>query len=175
MAVTLSSDLLVGVLQAAPKDQAAMAGRKLNALALGKQFGGHLEALGPAGADAGQPDIVSDVMTAARPEVRDAAAARLSALGDGPEPDRLRDAYQGLEAALVSTMFDAMTPQPDEGESGFAQGVWRGMAVGQYASLFTRAGGLGLADQLADRYHGAVPIEDSWPYFSTRQIVSFAG
>lgn len=171
MAVTLSSDLLVGVLDAGQPARVKAAERRLN---VAPDSIGFASAMQEARAIPVARDLLQDVMAAADPLARSAATEKLSSLS---VTDPVPAAYAGLEETLVRNMFEMMLPRETSGAYGEGPGasIWRSMAAGQYASLFVSAGGLGLAEDVANRYAGDSIEEAGWPSYSARTITSFTG
>jgi Rod binding domain-containing protein len=64
---------------------------------------------------------------------------------------KAKDAAQNFESVFLNTMFNSMFTGIDGdgpfGGSG-ATGVWRSMLTDQYARSFTKAGGIGIANQV---------------------------
>ena len=174
MSVTISSDLVVDVMNAAPPRIARAATLRLTDIADGTGFATTLQ--GVKGHRPGKiaGDMIADVMSAAEPGRAAAAEQRLASLSAtvaGP--------YKAFEAFMLRTAFEDMLPPVETGAfgSGFAGSVWRSMAAEQFASLFTDRGGIGLAKTLANRDQAAAAPEvaQAWPYFSTATLTSFAG
>ena len=65
--------------------------------------------------------------------------------------DKARAAAQDFEAVFLNTMFSEMFTGVDgEGPfgGGAGAGVWRSFLTDEYAKSFSRAGGIGLADDV---------------------------
>lgn len=188
MTVQLTSDLLVGVMQAANPVRARAATARLAGLA----------AAAPADTPALQPvsfaslftapqsgtaagDLIVGVMKAADPQRLAAANARLGATAaDGPRLAAATpaDPYRKFEGFLLRTAFEDILPPADSCAfgTGFAGGVWRSMAAEQFANLFADRGGLGLADEIRQRDTASVgPTASSqWPYFEQPSLSPLA-
>jgi|APTNR8051073442_1049403.scaffolds.fasta_scaffold05358_3 Rod binding domain-containing protein len=88
-------------------------------------------------------------------EVRAAATAagpRLPSLGREADGAAIRRAAQEFESVFIGEMLKPMfenleTEEPFGG--GHAEQVWRGLQVDEFGKAITRAGGIGLADQVA--------------------------
>ncbi len=83
-----------------------------------------------------------------------AAAASLTAAASKSAPTaqaKARAAAQDFEAVFLNTMFSEMFTGVDgEGPfgGGAGAGVWRSFLTDEYAKSFSRAGGIGLADDV---------------------------
>lgn len=172
MSLVLQSDLLLGVLRAAPAAGSSAAARKLG---VASSDAGDFARTLPPHESSGASDLIMGVLSAGSPERRQAAAAVLKAADTVEAESRQDKAYAGLEATLARNLFEAMIPQGmgEEGESNFANGIWRSMAVDQYASLFVERGGLGLARELPRFYGQDAGGGSHWPYFEKHEIKSF--
>lgn len=151
MALTLNSDIVAGVLKAAPS----------------RTSGGPADRLA-AGALPPRPATTPFEIEAAGIHCKEMISGRSGPLGRTAGEAEARDrgkitAFVEFESLLVRTMLEPVLP--DERAqvfgSGLAGNMWRSMAAEQYASLFVSAGGLGLADKLAGflqpEYSGARP------------------
>lgn len=191
MAVTLSSDLIAGVLNAAQPAATHRATLKL--------AGAHRQ---PApGADifpeyiaasrarhlsvspgAAGGDIVAEVLAAADPGKSAAIEQKLASLSSGVVQAPTRTgALQGFESALLRNMFEMMLPPADSGAygEGYSGSIWRSMAADQFASLYAARGGMGIAGMLSQdsgmEQVPALPAQTrQWPYFEASSIQSFA-
>lgn len=146
MALTLSSDIVAGVLMAAPAQPRDGSASRFAASA-------PTIASEPAAAPfrIGEPGVhgaekASGIANlppgaAGQPVTRDTAKIR---------------AFVEFESLLVKTMLESILPGEDAQVfgSGFAGSMWRSMAAEQYASLFVSAGGLGLARGMEANFRG---------------------
>lgn len=187
MSVTIPSDLISGVMQAAAPGRVRAATHKLfntTSLVIETQpnFLNQLMAMAsPEMRPRDVPgDMVLDVMNAADP-VRLATAQRRISDMTGREPRSElaaaapADAYRKFEAFLLRSAFEDMLPASETGAfgEGFAGGVWRSMAADQFASIFASHGGIGVARLLRERESGAVTPTPQWPYFESNTISAF--
>jgi len=102
---------------------------------------------------------VAPAMPAAPTAALDLAAS-LNAIGSAKSAqaqaalkDKTKAAAQNFEAMFLNSMFQqmftAMNGDGPFGGSG-ALGVWRSFLTDQYAKIFAKAGGIGIADQVYD-------------------------
>ncbi len=134
-------------------------------------------------------DLVVDVMRAASPAQVQMAAARLKAASSVESGTLFTEALQSLRSAKpndVYTQFESfmlrdaveeMLPKTGSGAfgEGFAGGVWRSMAAEQFASIFTRHGGLGIAEMMRARAGQPEPVaaDGQWPYYRASAIAAY--
>jgi len=175
MSVTLSSDLVVGVMDAASPARAQAAARKLSAHQASSSFASRLDTfLSPQPRARDLPgDLVMDVMANAQPQKLAVAEAKLGA--SEPRHDTA-DPYQKFESFMLRNAIEDMLPAAESGAygEGFAGGMWRSMAADQLADLFAARGGLGIAQTLRQREHqDAAKPSGQWPYFQTQAIHDF--
>jgi hypothetical protein len=78
---------------------------------------------------------------------------------------------------LLRNLFEALLPDTESGAfgSGPSAGVWRSMAADQMASVYTEAGGTGIARILEERSGSISAQQGQWPYFRAGQISDFTG
>ena len=187
MAVSIPSDLVIGVMRAAPAERASTAAQKLGVTApSAPEFEVVLgEPRQPAAT--AHIDLISGVLAAGDPERMSAATASLdgyrTTLANSPQAVAAR----GLETALIRNLLETMVPQEADGVLGgsFASGIWRSMAVDQMASLYAKAGGLGLSEsiiaslgddpQAFGSIEGARTEGAQWPRFEAERILSYTG
>lgn len=187
MAVSIPSDLVLGVMRAAPADRVSIAARKLGATApSAPQFETVLGESKQPEAIAGV-DLISGVLAAGDPERVSAAAASLGGYGTAMADSPQAAAARGLETALIRNLLETMVPQQADRVLGgsFASGIWHSMAVDQMASLYANAGGLGLSDSIKaslgesaqsfGAVEGAQTEGAQWPRFEAERILSYTG
>lgn len=174
MSVTIPSDIVAGVMRAAPPQKVKAATLRLAGLAPTANFTTAPGALDRTKPGAAGGDLIMAVLAAAEPHRATAAERQLASLTAseaGP--------YKSFEAFMLRTAFEDMLPPADSGAfgAGFAGGVWRSMAAEQFASLYADRGGIGLAKTLAShRPPTAQPeLAREWPYFAATTISSFTG
>jgi len=180
MSLTVSSDLVLDVMKAAPPQrlEAAimkLAGHSGDVAASRTDFAKALNNTKipePTKAQ-GKGDLVADVMSAVNPEEIARAEARLAGLADKPAP-----AYRQFEAFLLRNAFESMLPPADGGAygKGLAGDMWRSMAADQLATTLAESGGIGVARILATSESGRTEgllKSPQWPYFQRTSISAF--
>jgi len=168
MSLVISSDILAGVLGAAPAPASRRAVERLEKLA----GVGASEAL----------------QSAANRQQRwemslDGAGKRLGSETprlpmELPEAQKLAcDAYRGFEGMMLRSMFEELLPAADGGSygSGLSGTMWRSMVADNFASLYVTAGGIGISEMLAAKASPSkTPDPDAsdrqWPYFRSTTI-----
>lgn len=97
----------------------------------------------------GMLDPAKAVAASALPVERSAAPP--SAMTSKPIPSDAAKAFRGFEAMTLTTFVEAAFPDNASAVfgSGTAGGVWKSMLAEQIATQMARAGGIGIADQLA--------------------------
>lgn len=78
-------------------------------------------------------------------------AARLKATGKNISPEKMDEVAQDFEAHFISQMLENMFSTIDtrEGLGGSdSEEIYRSMMVDEYGKMITRAGGIGVADQI---------------------------
>ena len=154
MSVTLPTDLLVGVMNAAPESKLQQATARLS------EFDDQWRGIRRGAAAVATPQVgisQGDVMTPVRP-------AAASALKD-------------FEGMLLRNMLESTLPSADTGlyGDGIAGSIWRSMAADQFASLYAERGGIGIAGTLSSYVPATAPrTAAQWPYFPAFETVSFA-
>ena len=104
MSLVLQSDLLLGVLRAAPAAGSSAAARKLG---VASSDAGEFARTLPPHESSGASDLIMGVLSAGSPERRQAAAAVLKAADTVETESRQDKAYAGLEATLARNLFEA--------------------------------------------------------------------
>ncbi len=183
MSVTLTSDLLVGVMSAASPARARAAATKLAGLPAsdGIPAPSFQQALA-ASAKATGDDLIMGVLGAAEPEKLTRVEAKLAALGGEPPAKAANsDAFRGFESAMLRNMMESILPPAESGVfgEGYAGSMWRSMAADQFASLYADHGGIGIASMVS---HAAatrdlqpyIEASSQWPYFAAQQITSYS-
>ncbi len=161
MAVTLPSDLIVDVLRNADPARQRAAAAKLEALSAqpGPVFAGLLEGAG--GAAPPGSSSLGQVSPSQESGGTGAGAA-----------------YQGFERMVLRNMFETLLPAEDSGAfgEGPSAGIWRSMAADQFAGVYAKTGGIGIASTLAAADGAGAPVQQKqWPYFSLDKINAFTG
>jgi Rod binding domain-containing protein len=76
----------------------------------------------------------------------------LSSLSGTPEGQKIKKTAEDFESMFLEQMVDRMTQaggaEGPLGENGTGGDVWRSMLSGQYAKTISKAGGLGISDQI---------------------------
>ena len=80
-----------------------------------------------------------------------ADASKLAAIGATKVPAKAAEAYQSFEAMTLATMIEASLPSDadDVFGAGTAGSVWKSMLAEQLGTQMAKAGGIGIATQLA--------------------------
>jgi hypothetical protein len=163
MAVTLSSDLIMDVMRSANPARVEQAMTKLRDMGDAKEapteFAETVDAL-----ERFEISLTGPVLSLPFAEGRSAAR-------EAETP------YQGFERMLLRNLFEALLPDTESGAfgSGPSAGVWRSMAADQMASVYTEAGGTGIARILEERSGSISAQQGQWPYFRAGQISDFTG
>ena len=182
MSVTLTSDLLVGVMKAASPARAGAAAAKLAGLLAGAEVSApsFQQALADSGQATGD-DLIMGVLGAAEPEKLTRVQAKLAALG-GEQPAKAvaSDAFRGFESAMLRNMMESILPPAASGVfgEGYAGSMWRSMAADQFASLYADRGGIGIAAMVSRSgairdAQSSVEPTSQWPYFAAQQITAY--
>ena len=152
MSVTLPSDLLVGVMNAAPESKLRHATARL--------------------------EVLDDQWKAARHGVAAATTPQLeSNPPSGNSPQVVAAVFKDFEGMLLRNMLESMLPSADTGlyGDGVAGGIWRSMAADRFADLYAGQGGVGIAGMLsASMTAAASQTEPQWPYFPALEATNFA-
>jgi flagellar protein FlgJ len=164
MAVKLSSDLIVDVLRGADPVRQRAAVAKLESLSASQDtvFAGVLDA------------TISPV---AGPVTRASGSKALESLSPSQQSGTAAIAYQGFEQMVLRNMFETLLPDEDSGAfgEGPSSGIWRSMAADQFAGVYAKSGGIGIANTLASAQQSNAPVQAAqWPYFSVGKINSFS-
>lgn len=182
MSLVISSDILAGVLSAAPAVASRKAAERLEKLAgvdasEGLQSAANLQRtwerfIDPV--DAGDR-LGSD--TASRPPESEPVPALAKPDLHIGAPKLACDAYRGFESMMLRNMFEELLPAAEEGSygNGLSGKMWRSMVADNFASLYTTAGGIGISEMLAANASTAkAPQSDAsdrqWPYFRSTEI-----
>jgi hypothetical protein len=163
MAVKLSSDLIMDVMRNADPIRRGAAVEKLERMAGNARESVAFEAV----MNGSEPGTAFPQVQALSLPFSDGR----NATREGTSP------YQGFERVVLRNLFEALLPDSGSGSfgEGPSAGVWRSMAADQLAGVYAEAGGIGIANMLADR-KGAVPTpQPQWPYFSLPVIDGFGG
>jgi len=186
MSLVISSDILAGVLNAAPAAASRRASERLERLAgvdanqelrsaanqqrMWGTFIDPVDARDRLGFDVTPRPMESTepVPMSAKPEFH-AGAQKLAC-----------DAYRGFESMMLRNMFEELLPAADGGSygSGLSGRMWRSMVADNFASLYATAGGIGISEMLAANGSSAkAPESDAsdrqWPYFRGTTIAPF--
>lgn len=183
MAVSISSDIVMGVMRAAPADRLFAATQKLGASAAAvREFETALGGVKRQPMPETGTDVIAGVLAAGDPQRMAAATERLAEYRTAMAEPPQTAASRGLETTLIRTLLESMVPDGTDAAFGgsFASGIWRSMAVDHMASLYADAGGLGLSpsitaslgggEQTLTQFEGA-----QWPRFDADRIRSFTG
>lgn len=163
MAVRLSSDLIMDVMRNANPTRVDAAVAKLRDMGevgeTGFAFAATIDSL-----ERGQAAVSGPPLTLPFDEGRSA-------------PREAETPYQGFEKMVLRNLFEALLPDSASGAfgSGPSAGIWRSMAAEQMAAVYAEAGGAGIARVLEEQDERIASRQGEWPYFSVRQIDSFAG
>ncbi len=89
--------------------------------------------------------------TAATPAAPDDPTTMATATPGKTQPSDAARAYRGFEAMTLATFIESAMPDDSAAVfgSGTAGNVWKSMLAEQIANQMAKAGGIGLADQLA--------------------------
>jgi len=181
MSLVISSDILAGVLAAAPATASRRATERLERLA-------GVDASGRSQAATGQQQMWERYIDpASSRDGLDSGTTPRSAEYTEPAPTPTGahklacDAYRGFESMMLRNMFEELLPAAEEGNygSGLSGRMWRSMVADSFASLYTTAGGIGISKMLAGN---ASPVEvpetdasdHQWPYFRSAAITPFS-
>ena len=152
MSVTLPSDLLVGVMHAAPEVKVRQATARL--------------------------EVLDEQWSMARRNVAAVAAPQLESSPRAVNsPAAVAQTFKGFESMLLRNMLESMLPKADTGlyGDGVAGGIWRSMAADQFANLYADRGGAGIAGMLSDSVPSvASRVVRQWPYFPSLEPMNFA-
>jgi Rod binding domain-containing protein len=138
MSINPPSDIVLDVARAAdPTRYAEAAARLTRAAAPADGFSTMMAQSSADAAPAGAPPSSAAMADATKPGAK--------------PPARAEEAYRGFEAMALSTMIEAA--MPDESSVIFGKGtagsVWKSMLAQQLGEQMAKAGGIGLAAQLA--------------------------
>ncbi len=167
MSISPPSDIVLDVARAADPTRYKQAAQKLSELAFARTQGAQspdaASAFDSALADAGN-DPVKKAKLTPRPIIQmpfdaDTAMMRLksdTALSSGMSVSTAtagsaKDSYQGFEAMFLSNFVESILPKDSAGlfGTGSAGQIWRSMLAEKIAGQMAKAGGIGIADQLA--------------------------
>jgi hypothetical protein len=189
----MSSDIIMGVMQAADTSKSQRAHARLAQLNTDKTglFGKVLTALGSrteknvtSSAAQGGEDLIAQVMAAADPGKMQVAEARLVGLGGtqtaSADTEAKRAAVKKLEGALLTAVVDEIVPKESSSlyGDGTAGSVARQFQVEGLAEAAAEAEPLGLANQFygsgATAQKEPLVRDQQWPYFGRRNITPYA-
>lgn len=159
MAVTIPSDLIADVMRSADPARLSAASQKLG----GTSDQGSMNAAGFSG--------TLDGLGGAVKSKADATTGNTTEAG----------AYKAFEQMMLRNVLELILPQADSGIYGgdMSSGIWRSMAADQLATVYSDAGGAGIAETLSPAPHHSaqyrVVLQDQWPYFVAPDIRGFAG
>lgn len=148
MAVTIPSDLVADVMQAADPALLRAATARLSS---------------PAGLADERPPAFAEV---------------LAAQGSTPAPANTEGQMaRPLEQFVWQALFGTMLPAGEPGlfGSGPGSGIWRSMVVEQLAAVVTESPGSELIPAAADIRRDGIAARDGWPYFASPPIRSYVG
>lgn len=176
MSVTLSTDLIVDVMNAAPPASVRRATARLADLAAGWN-----SALAATAHSATSPFFatVSPLQVGFALPTEQPVQVRMDAAQTfGEATPAARQAFRGFEGMLLRNMLESMLPSADSGVygDGLAGSIWRSMAADQFASLYAAQGGVGIASTLAkaEAIPGSSSASAQWPYFDVFEAKDFA-
>jgi hypothetical protein len=175
MSVSIPSDLVLDVMRNAPSSRTGpeTAAQKLAMAGTATGPASFTDVVkGLAGSEGAKADLIVDVLDAADSDLAAGAANALSRhRTEGISPQA------AFEQMFIRNMFESMLPAADSGiygDESASSGVWRSLAADQLASVYTDAGGLGLASKLSERNSPSNPVSmPQWPYFEQTVISSF--
>ena len=106
-------------------------------------------------------DSLIDPTTGTIPAGADAVASAADSTPTKSNSSDTAKAYRGFEAMTLATFIESSMPEDSAAifGSGTAGGVWKSMLAEQIANQMAKAGGIGLADQLAAFEHAAAGTE----------------
>jgi hypothetical protein len=165
MAVELSSDFVIDVMRNADPAQKRLAEARL--LALGNEFQDSFSEILKSSSDTSALEL-GEAIPSLTGQSTDSTMAGL----------RNSKPYEAFEQLVLRNLVETLMPDTESGAfgDGPSSGIWRSMAADQLASVYSKAGGIGIADMLlpengSDQLRG----EQQWPYFSVGSIKSFSG
>jgi Rod binding domain-containing protein len=131
-------------------------------------------------------DIIQDVMQAADRDKLANVELRLTTGAHNIDQGNLRSTasaenspQKSFEQMFIRNMLESMLPAADSGiygDEGISSGVWRSMAADQLASVYTNAGGLGIAGEvLKSNSSEGMSTRPEWPYFVQPEITGYSG
>lgn len=152
MSVTLPSDLLVGVMNAAAESKLRQATSRL--------------------------EVLDDQWNTARRGVAAAATPQMESNQQSvSSPKVVTQTFKDFEGMLLRNMLESLLPSADTGlyGDGVAGGIWRSMAADRFANLYAAQGGVGIARMLSVSMPAvASQAPSQWPYFSTLESMNFS-
>lgn len=169
MAVALPSDLVVDVMRNADPARRNAAVARLQSIGPqeASEFTGMVDGCSGLGAQQTESTAQNDVLPV-RLTASPGAEKGVSDKGV---------ALRGFERLVLRSLFETLLPQEGSGAfgSGPSAGIWRSMAADQFAGVYAKSGGIGIAKLLdaAPPQVQARPVQ--WPYFGVTKISDFAG
>ena len=177
-------------MNAASENQIAAARERFKSIAASKNVSearfGDVLAIGGRGVGGvtGPSDLIGGVLAAADPDMAQESRDRLTSMANAAVSSRghggLDSVSRNFEAVLLRNMLESILPKEETGAfgEGLAGSIWRSFAADHMASLFSDAGGIGLAEAIEAHLPQAGAREDraaQWPYFGATTIRSFVG
>lgn len=138
MTISPPTDIILDVARAADPARHRQAVARLDRIAGGAGAESFDAMIGPPGD--------GEVSRTAGPRRREIAAG-----AGGATPPEAKKAYRGFEAMVLANFLSAAFPDQPSAifGTGTAGGIWKSMLVQAMADQMARAGGIGIADQLA--------------------------